>query len=218
MKETAQPTPEIPYKAELLRKSLHLLALVIPAGMFYLGKYTSLLILVPFCMLAILLEIARVRSPAVANQIERLFGTMMRSKERSQTGAPVAINGATWVLLSATLLVFIFPVKVAAVSMIMFMVSDAAAALVGRKFGRFNWGTSPKTIEGSLAFLATAFLCLSVFSILPARESLLVAVIAMVLEITPIPLNDNLYVPLVSAGVIYSLLKFLNAAPLVLFF
>ena len=176
------------------------------------------MILTPLCLLAILLEMARVRSPVIANLIDQLFGTMMRSKERSQPGAPVAINGATWVLLSATLLVFIFPVEVAAVSMIMFMVGDAAAALMGRRFGRIHWGASPKTIEGSLAFFIAAFVCLAAFNILSWPECALVAGIAMVLEVTPVPFNDNLYVPLVSAGLIFCLLKFLHGEHLALFF
>ena len=218
MQETAQPSPEIPYKAELLRKSLHLLSLVIPAGMFFLGKSTSLLILVPICLLALSLEFARVRSRAVATLVDQLFGKMMRSKERPEIGAPVAINGATWVFLSATVLVFIFPVHVAAFSMIMFMISDAAAALVGRQFGRFRWGTSSKTIEGSLAFFIVALLLLLAFEILTIQECLLVAFIAMVLELIPVSFNDNLYVPLFTAGLIYCLLKFVHLQELGLFF
>lgn len=192
--------------------------MVIPIGMLYLGRGTSLLILVPFCFLAIFLEIARVKSYKVAQLVEMVFGVMMRPAERPAIGEPVVINGATWVLLSATLLVFIFPVKIAAISMITFMISDAAAALVGRRFGRFNWGRSAKTIEGSAAFFITAVLCLTLFDILQIQEVLIVGFITMLLELSPVPLNDNLYVPLGTAGLIYALLKLLHLEPLRLFF
>ncbi|RMH60154.1 MAG: phosphatidate cytidylyltransferase, partial [Bacteroidetes bacterium] len=36
------PSDAIPYRAELLRKAIHLLALVIPLGMTLLGKATAL--------------------------------------------------------------------------------------------------------------------------------------------------------------------------------
>ncbi|MFK7847733.1 MAG: diacylglycerol/polyprenol kinase family protein [Rhodothermales bacterium] len=218
MQKTSKTSPEISYKAELIRKSLHLLAMVIPIGMLYLGKNTSLLILVPFCFLAIFLEIARVKSHKAAQLVEKVFGVMMRPAERPEIGEPVVINGATWVLLSATLLVFIFPVEIAAIAMITFMISDAAAALVGRRFGRFNWGKSAKTIEGSAAFFITAILCLTLFDVLQIHEVLLVGLVAMLFELSPVPLNDNLYVPIATAGLIYSLLRFIHHEPLALFF
>ncbi len=192
--------------------------MVIPVGMLYLGKVTSLLILVPFCFLAISLEIARVKSHKAAQLVEMIFGVMMRPAERAAIGEPVVINGATWVLLSATLMVFIFPVEIAAISMITFMISDAAAALVGRRFGQFNWGKSAKTIEGSAAFFIVAVLSLTLFDMLQIQEVLLVAFVAMLLELSPVPINDNLYVPLGTAGLIYGLLKIVHLEPLRLFF
>ena len=218
MQKTSHTSSEISYKAELIRKSLHLLAMVIPAGMLYLGKLTSLLILVPLCLLAIFLEIARVNSHKTAQLVEKVFGVMMRPAEQPAVGEPVVFNGATWVMLSATLLVFIFPVKIAAISMITFMISDAAAALVGRRFGKIHWGKSAKTIEGSSAFFITAILCLALFDILLIKEILFVGFAAMLLELLPVALNDNLYVPLGTAGLIYIVLKTLHLEPLSLFF
>ncbi len=218
MQETSEPYSEIPYRAELLRKSLHLLALVIPASMLYLGKTTSLLILVPFCGLAIFTEIARVRFQTVADIVETIFGGMMRNHERPAIGDAVVINGATWVLLTATLLVVIFPVEVAACAMIMFMIGDAAAALVGRRFGKTHWFGTSKTVEGSLAFLATALGILLLFDILPLPYSLAVAIFAAALELIPLRINDNLYVPLLSASLIYCLLRFILLQDVALFF
>lgn len=186
-----------------MRKSLHLLAMVIPLSMLYLGKEVSLWILVPFSMLAITIEVARVKSVWVADLVEKIFGLMMRSQERPAIGAPVVFNGATWVLISATLLIFFFPVKIAASSMIAFMIGDAAAALIGRRFGRLNIGSLPKTVEGSIGFLVVASVTLILFNVLPFHLSLLVALAGTLLELAPIPLNDNIYVPLCMAGLMY---------------
>ncbi|MEM8484299.1 MAG: phosphatidate cytidylyltransferase [Bacteroidota bacterium] len=218
MQETTETSSEIPYRAELLRKSLHLLALVIPASMLYLGKTTSLLILVPFCGLAIFTEAARVRFQTVADIVEMIFGRMMRNHERPKIGDAVVINGATWVLLTATLLVVIFPVDVAAISMIMFMIGDAAAALVGRRFGKIRWLNSTKTVEGSLSFFIVAAGILMLFDLLPLPYSMGIAAFATLLELLPLRLNDNLYVPLLTAGMMYCLMRFLLLQDVTLFF
>lgn len=217
MQETSESAAEIPYRAELLRKSLHLLALVIPASMLYLGKTTSLFILVPFCGLAIFTEIARVRSQIAADIVETIFGRMMRNHERPAVGDAVVINGATWVLLTATLLVIIFPVDVAAGAMIMFMIGDAAAALVGRCLGKTRWFNTTKTVEGSLGFLVVALGVLHLFQLLPFAYNIAVAAFATLLEVIPVKLNDNLYVPLLSAALIFCLLRFALAQEVVLF-
>ncbi len=192
--------------------------MIIPLGMFYFGKTTSLLILVPVCALAIIIEFARVRSPLVAKLVNLTFGSVMRPEEQPEVGSKVVINGATWVLLSATVLTFIFPVNIAVPAMVMFMIGDAAAALVGRRFGCHHWRSSPKTTEGSLAFFIVAFLCLLAFNFMPLSSCLLIASVAMILEILPVPFNDNLYVPLVSAGLIFCLQRFVHGQELVLFF
>ncbi len=186
--------------------------------MLYLGKATSLLILVPFCGLAIFTEIARVRSQTVADIVEMVFGRMMRNHERPAIGDAVVINGATWVLLTATLLVIIFPADVAAISMIMFMVGDAAAALVGRRYGKMHWFKSPKTVEGTLSFFAVSLGILVLFKILPLPYCIGVAAFAAALELMPFRLNDNLYVPLLSAGLMYCLMRFVLLQDVVLFF
>ena len=217
MLENSQTPTEIPYKAELMRKSLHLLALVIPVGMFFLGKTNSLLILVPLCLLALFLEVARVKSSKIAALVDIVFGSMMRPQERPSIGSPVVINGATWVLLAATLLVFIFPVNIAAASMITFMLADAAAALIGRRFGRIKWGKLDKTVEGSFAFFVVAFVSILFFDPLNWIEAVIIAACSALLELVPLSLNDNLYVPLFTATLISILLIFFHQQEILFF-
>ena len=179
------------------------MALVIPLGMHILGKSTSLAILVPLSLIALLLEWSRFRYASIARLVHGAFGFMMRPEEITPTGKGLTINGAVWVLLSATLLTWLFPPSIAIASLSMFMIADAVAALVGRPFGRHHWGSSSKTIEGSLAFFVAALLCLRLIGHWSWLLCAAVAAFAMILEVLPIPVNDNIRVPVLTAGLLW---------------
>jgi dolichol kinase len=207
--ETISAPPEpIPYREELKRKAIHLLALVVPLGMALVGKLWSIYLLVPLALLAVTADVLRVRSEAFARFIYRIFGSMMRTEERPPIGGPVTINGATWVLLSAASLALIFPIRIAVPAFTMFMLSDAAAALVGRRFGRLHWGNNPRTVEGSLAFLVTGLVVMAFFPNIVFWIGAVSVVAGALAEALPRPFNDNLRVPLVAAAVIFLLEHF----------
>lgn len=203
--------PDLPYSGELYRKGLHLIALVLPAAVVLLGKPDVLFALVPLAVLALALDVTRSRSPAVNRFIDRFFGWMMRERERPAVGEPPVFNGATWVVTSMTVLTILFRIDVAVVAFCIFMIGDAAAALVGRRFGRTYWGRAGRTVEGSLAFLATGLgtailiaapgLGFAPFS-LTWTALLLGSAAATVLEAMPLPLNDNFAAPLGTALVL----------------
>lgn len=206
MSENAQAAAErheLPLRGELQRKGLHLLALVIPALMLVLGKTNSLLLLVPISALAVGADVLRSRSEPFRAWIERFFGFMMRPEEKPPTGRRPVLNGATWVLISATILAVLFPIDLAGAAFAAFMVADAAAAVVGRTLGRKHWGSSPRTVEGSLAFVVLGLLVmvpLTTVSVLGAAASVLAGA---VVEIPRWAVNDNVRVPLVMTLVLY---------------
>ncbi len=201
----------IPYKAEVLRKAIHLLALVLPLAMVLLGKTEALYLLVPTTALALSGDVLRVRSAWFARLVARIFGFLMRPEEQPPVGGSIKLTGATWVLLSATLLTVVFPVRIAAPVFAMFMLSDAAAALVGRRYGRTHWGESPRTLEGSLAFLLVG---LGVMALVAPYAGIVFwtgamsVVVATLAEVPAGPFNDNLRVPMVAATVIFVLERF----------
>lgn len=199
---TAEGAADFSYTAELKRKALHLLALVVPLGIGWLGKPDALYLLVPSAGLALAADTLRAFSSGFNAVIRRIFGPLMRAEELPGVGGGVRINGATWVLVAATLLTLLFPVAIVVPAFVMAMIADAAAALVGRRFGRTPWGRSGRTVEGSAAFLLIGAVILLLFPSvsLPARAGGLVA--ATLAEIAPAPLNrvnDNVLVPLVAA-------------------
>ena len=78
-------------------------------------------------------------------------------------------------------------------------------ALIRRRFGRHRWGGGPRTVEGSLAFLATGVAIMTLFPAVPFWVGVASVVVACGAEALPGPFNDNVRVPLVAAFVILAL-------------
>ncbi len=198
----AQDETDIPYRAEVARKLLHLIALVIPLAMWHFGRDVSIAVLVPLAFLATIADVLRVRAAWFHRLIDRVFGFMMRGRERPPVGGPIVLNGATCVIISAALLAVVFPIGIAAGSLAVFMLADAAAALAGRRWGRHRWPGTERTVEGSTAFAAVAVAVLLVVGAFPVGIILLAALVGTIVEIFPGPFNDNIQVPFVMALVL----------------
>ena len=205
-------------RAEVGRKALHLLALVVPAAIIDVTPRVSadgrvILevsaevsdILVPLSAVAVAGDVLRVRSAGFRKFVHVVFGGLMRPEEVPPLGGAVCINGATWVLLSATLLLLVFPVYLVVPAFTMFMISDAAAALVGRTVGRMRWPGSRRTVEGSIAFVATGLLVMLAFPDIQYGVAAAAVVVGALAEVAPRPLNDNMRVPFVAAAVMWLL-------------
>ncbi|MDR2699680.1 MAG: hypothetical protein LBC12_02535 [Nitrososphaerota archaeon] len=94
-----------------------------------------------------------------------------------------------------TLLVFPYPVNAAAIAI--FTLGDSAASVFGGLLGirlPFNKG---KTLEGTLSGFIFAFLASSLF--IAPWIAAIGAVIAMFVEYLPVPVNDNILIPIVTA-------------------
>ena len=193
---------QLSYADELKRKSVHLVALLIPLGIWVLGGAVALTVLATLSVLAIVADLLRVRSRGFARFLYRLVGFMMRPEECPRVGDPVVLNGATWVLLSATLLLILFHVNVAILAFTAFMIGDAAAAIIGRRWGRRRWGRTTRTAEGSAAFLIVSVFVMLSFGWIPASVAILASIAGAAAEIPSRPLNDNIRVPLVTGAVI----------------
>lgn len=203
------PAHALPYREELRRKALHLLSLALPLGTALLGRQTALLLLVPAALFALVCDVLRSRFRRFAQVIQRVFGRMMRADEWEAADGlfGVRINGATWTLVTLTLLTIFFTVPVAVTAFSLFMIGDAAAALVGRRYGRTHWGDGPRTAEGTGAFVVAAALAVAPLVALgylavPWWVAALAVVLAAGAEALPRPLNDNLRVPFVAALVL----------------
>ncbi len=142
----------ISYKQEVLRKLIHLCSISIPVGYVFLSKKEALSILIPLAVLMILIDILTKKVSALNRIYRKYFYAMLRKHEKDN--GKILLNGASWVLISAVLTVFIFPKIIAITAFAILIISDISAALIGRKFGRtplFN-----KSWEGTAAFMVSA--------------------------------------------------------------
>jgi phosphoserine phosphatase len=106
--------------------------------------------------------------------------------------------------LGILLTLIFFPTRAGGAAIAMFCLGDSAASLFGGLISSslpFNKG---KTWEGSLACFFFAFLA-GVFFVSPLL-SLVGALIATMIEVLPLPINDNVLVPLITGAALALLL------------
>ena len=193
------------HNSEFLRKLLHLSNLVIPfTYLFYFdSKVEALIILLPITLLAFLIEYLRINSISVKNIFDKYLFSMLRNHEKSGK-----YTGATWVFISSTLSIGIFPKDIAIISLIYMSIGDTAAGLIGRKFGRIK--IYNKTLEGALAgFIVCLIVGLMIDLNLSKTLVAIGALSAAIIELMPISIDDNLRIPLFSGTVMYVMSIFL---------
>lgn len=149
--------PTIPFRIEVIRKAIHFCSLSIPVLYYFLPKSTGLTILIPLTAGFVLVDVLRHYHAPTAKLFHKLFGWLLRDHE---TGEKMkTLNGATYVLLSATICVLIFPKLFVITAFSVLIFGDAAAALIGQRFGKHRiplHNPKKKSVEGSLAFLLSA--------------------------------------------------------------
>jgi len=187
--------------SEYKRKLIHLFNLAIPFSYLYVfpEKWVFVTLLSILMVLFIIFDILRHKVAWVKSLFTLFINSMLRSHE--QEGK---LTGATWVMIGAVISIILFSKPVAIIALIFMSLGDSAAGLIGQRYGKHKiWN---KSWEG---FFGGLFVCIIVgmnYSLLPMTISLSGAVAAMVMEILPIPLDDNFKIPL-GAGAIMMMLS-----------
>jgi dolichol kinase len=183
-------------KVEVLRKIVHLATLIIPVGYALTSQETAILFLVPFFIALLLVDLLRQFHSGMASLFQKyFFGRVLREEEKS------AFMGSTYFIFSTILSILLFPKSIAIASLFILILSDTAAALIGKWIGRVK--IFGKTLEGSMAFLITSLLIVWIYPHLGRFSGSLAALGAAVIEILPIGVNDNLSIPLVAGAIMF---------------
>lgn len=165
-------------------------------------------------LVSIAAELIRLNVPSIQKLIFSIFGSMMRKDEQHK------ISGWSWIIGSAFLCSLLFHEKpyISFIALSLFILGDAAAAIIGISVGRLRIGQ--KTLEGSLACF---FMCLALYYIVfPFVPQLfagweshtrfyiggIIALFVTIFELIPlkipgvININDNLAVPVIAGYII----------------
>lgn len=208
-------------KEEINRKLLHIFSgTLIPAGIFYIpliegySPLTPIIILGVFTVGSIFFEYLRFRNAALQRVFASIGSGVLRSSERN------TLTGSTYIFMSAFLcsVIFMDHPHIAFIALSLFILGDAAAALVGISIGRIKIGK--KSLEGSAAcFFLGLLLFFFVYPQIPLLLDSWLGVVPLPLiiiaslsntlfELFPISfgnrlkINDNLSVPLITGIVL----------------
>ena len=196
----------IDYKAELIRKGIHLCSLSIPVVYYFISRDQALRILVPITVAFLVVDLLRYYHKPTAQIFYRIFGVLLRTHEHD--GESKRLNGATHVLVSATICVIIFPKLIMLTCFAILIISDSAAALIGRRFGRHKFLS--KSAEGSAAFFISALIVVLFSPKLfhsPGEFGIaaIAAAVGTIIEAASIRIDDNLSIPISIGAVMWFL-------------
>ena len=195
---------QITYLSELQRKSIHITSMLIPIIYYFIDTKTALLLLFPVTILTLLIDLGIYYSETFRSIAYPIVGGMLRPHELHRTS--LVLNGASWVMIAACITISVFPKPLAIIGYSIVILSDVAAALIGRKFGKTPF--LDKSLQGSMAFFIVSLIVSAAwswifgFSIFFFGICIIGSVLATIAEAstTRFKLDDNLAVPLAFAG------------------
>jgi dolichol kinase len=181
---------------EIKRKLVHLSTLVIPLGYELTSKETVLSFLIPLALGLLAVDLLRRYHSGLASLFRKLFlGRVLREKEEH------TLMGSTYFLLSSCLVLVLFPKTIAILSLLILILSDTCAALVGKGIGKIS--IFGKTLEGSMAFFLSALLIVLIYPQGDRFAGTLAAAGATLIEVLPIRVDDNLTIPLTAGAIMF---------------
>ena len=189
------------------RKLYHLLGGTgLLAAYHLLGRRPALLLSAILFVTVVLLEQLRLRVPAINAWCLARAGGLLRASEASRpTGTPAYVLGVGLAFLC-------FRPAIATAAVAFLACGDVAATAVGERFGRTRIARG-KSLEGTGAFVAAALAGGLLVSLagMPLTPVVVLAgaLVAAATELLPLPVNDNLAIPLVSGGAMELIVRLL---------
>jgi dolichol kinase len=163
---------------------------------FLLGRERALLLYAVLFVVVLALDLMRLKTPAVNRFVFTKFRGFIRTNEEHKlTGTAPYVLG-----VGATL--YLYRTDIATLAICFLAFGDVAAAAIGERYGKTKIGN--KSLEGSIAFVVAALSAGFLLSLagIPVTYGVVIAgaFIAAIVELLPLPVNDNLLIPLVTGG------------------
>lgn len=204
------PQPATKGDIQTLRKLFHVGMMVLMAYLYafvYPERETALLLITLLGGPVLLIDILRLKWRPLNQLVVSFLAPFMRKREFG------TISGVAYFVLAFFLVVALFPKPIAILSILCLAFGDAAAAVVGLRFGTESL-VKGKSLQGSLAcFIVCSILIFVVLTLYGITSNALPYIsVAGGLAATFAELfatkkiDDNLTIPLATAMVIYPLL------------
>lgn len=182
--------------AEAARKLIHVVVSLCAAAVVWLVPHPGgATVAAAAAAIALGVEVLRRAVPGFGRAFHRSLGRMLRRQEAW------TLTGATHLALGFTLAAALFPGWPAVTGILVAGLADPVAALVGRALGRHRY-RGGKSLEGSTAFLAVAWLVVWSVSGAGLATAGAIALALTLAEAARLPVNDNLYLPPLAAALV----------------
>lgn len=146
-------------------------------------------------LLSLVLEWVRFDFPKINRWLADKFWFLLKSKERH------TLTGHTYLLAATLAVVTLFEKNIAILALAFVALGDSSASVIGMKFGRRR--VFSKSFEGTAACFVTCLLLGFGYQLMgPAigwKLILVGAVTTSVVELIPLPFDDNFSIPLSAA-------------------
>ncbi|MBI2166086.1 MAG: hypothetical protein HYU29_06770 [Chloroflexi bacterium] len=167
-----------------------------PVLAFFLPRPWVLALAGLVALLLVIGELTRFAFPVANLTFRKWLGFLLKPGEEGR------VTAATYMALATVMALILFSQEIAALGVLFLSLGDPAASVVGRRFGR--WRVGAKSLEGSLAFLAVALVVAGAYYFGGRAERYwplaVGSVVAAMVELLPLPVDDNLWVPLAAGG------------------
>jgi len=180
------------------RKAYHLMGGLVLLSIFYIfGRERAMVCYGALFLFALALDGTRLLIPTWNRFAFEHFGNYIRRNEERK------LTGTTTYILGIGLSFYLYSPAVATAATCFLAIGDVAATTIGERYGTRKIGD--KSVEGTIAFVAAALCAGFLLSLAGIHLAFWVivlgAVVAAGVELLPLPLNDNLVIPLVSGAI-----------------
>lgn len=182
----------------LIRGAVHVaVGLVSAIGLWLLPRAVVIAALATLTFLFLSFDVARLRISGLNSWFSKWFALFLRQEEANR------LMGSSYFLLGCLLTALVFPQEIASLAILFASFGDPSASVIGKWKGhpRFRG----KSIEGSLACLIVCLVVGVLVATLAGEPVLMVALVgavfAVLFEVLPFRLNDNIIIPFGSAVV-----------------
>jgi len=187
-------------REELKRKIIHLGCAVLPLlYYFYLSREQIVILCSTISIWFLIAEILRFKHRKSEVLFQNIFFPLLREKEKNKH-----ITGATYLFISATATFIIFKKEIAVPAVMILTIADSFAAIVGKMTDSAK--LFDKSLAGSVTFFIISIIILLLFVPDLGWLILVIAVIVTIIEVLPLPINDNLLISLSTGFILYLVL------------